>query len=600
WFRVYEYCAPNRNYQTATATGNPNSQNTAAGAALSANTLTPFGSNCIGGTYGPNSFTLTGANLTNADITVSSPSSVYQLSTSSTGPYSSSLTLSQSGGAYTQDIYVQYSPVAAVTSSGNIAISGGGSSSINVAVSGTGIAAAAPSVVTPASSLITFNSATLGASVASINCSDVTIRGVEWSTTNGFVNGTGTIISEAGTFGVGDFSFSVSGLIPNQVLYWKAFVTNASGTTYTAQQTFTTAQQYLSVGDLSILGFNTTNPDEFVFVNWAPITRNMVIKFTDNGFNAASLATAANNARGGENFVIWKNNTGSDIDPGTVIRINGSTTTSGQIVSGGLTGITTTDQIFAYQGAALTGANPDWISNLNPTTYTGNIVYGLNIGSTGFITTGTAASTSSYLPTELAVANGSIAITGTVAGSQYTATRSALGSIIAYRSLVNNPANWTTATSGTITLNLTAFTVNPNVATQIAVTSVNAGVNPSVNTPFAVSFETRDANGAAASVGIDTDFAITLGAGTGAVGGTLAGTITAGSGTLTISGVTYSTAETGVTLTVGSTTGQSLTAGTSASFTIDSAATNLAFVSLETFLYTGNAAPTFTVQARRN
>ncbi|MFM7731137.1 MAG: hypothetical protein ACKO6L_08870, partial [Flavobacteriales bacterium] len=259
----------------------------------------------------------------------------------------------------------------------------------------------------------------------------------------------------------------------------------------------------------------------------------------------------------------------------------------------------TTDQIFAYQGAATTGANPDWVSNGNPTTYTGTILFGVNIGTTGFLTTGTAASTSSYLPTELTT-NGSIAITGTVAGSQYTATRSALGSILAYRSLVNNPANWTTASSGTITLNTTPFTVNPNVAIQIAVTAINGGSNPSANTPFTVSFETRDANGAAASVGIDTDFAITIGAGTGALGGTLTGTIQAGSGTLTISGVTYNTAESGVALTVSASAGQSLTAGTSAPFTVDSAAMHLAFVSLETFLYTGNAAPTFTVQARRN
>ncbi|MFM7310082.1 MAG: beta strand repeat-containing protein, partial [Flavobacteriales bacterium] len=456
-----------------------------------------------------------------------------------------------------------------------------------------------PTLATPASSLSTYNTATLGASISSINCSDVITRGIEWSTTNDFTNGTGTIVLETGVFGVGDFSFNVTGLIPNQTIYWKAFATNASGTARTAQQSFTTAQQYLSVGDLSILGFNTTNPDEFVFVNWAPITPNMIIKFTDNGFNAAAPSTQANNARGGENFVIWKNNTGADIDPGTVIKINGSTTTTGQIVSGGLTGITTTDQIFAYQGAATTGANPDWVSNGNPTTYTGTILFGVNIGTTGFLTTGTAASTSSYLPTELTT-NGSIAITGTVAGSQYTATRSALGSILAYRSLVNNPANWTTASSGTITLNTTPFTVNPNVATQIAVTAINGGLNPSANTPFTVSFETRDANGAAASVGIDTDFAITIGAGTGALGGTLTGTIQAGSGTLTISGVTYNTAESGVALTVSASAGQSLTAGTSAPFTVDSAATHLAFVSLETFLYTGNAAPTFTVQARRN
>lgn len=599
YFRVYEYCG-NYAYSTATSTGNPNSQATAVGASLTANLLTAFGSQCIGSTYGPNSFTITGANLSTANVTVSSGLSQYQFATTAGGTYSNPLSITQAGGTFVQDIFVQYTPDAVGANNGNIAVGGGGATSVNVAVSGSGISAAIASIGAPASALITATTAELSATVSLINCSDVTFHGIEWSTTNNFKNGSGTVVSETGTYGTGTFAINATGLPANSTIYWKAFAQNTTGTAYTAQQSFTTLQQYLAVGDLSILGFNTTNPDEFVFVNWAPIKANMVIKFTDNGFNNATSENATDNGRGGENFVIWKNNTGADIDPGTVIKINGLTTILGNVVSGGLTGITTTDQIFAYQGPATTGATPDWFSNLNPTLFSGDMLFGLNIGGTGFLTTGIAASSSSYLPSELNVTDGNIAITGSVAGSQYTATRSALGSITAYRSLVNNPANWTTATTGTITLNTTGFTINPNVVTQVAVTSINGGINPSANTPFTVSIETRDANGAAAPVALNTNFAITVLTGSGAVSGTLTGTILAGSGTLDITGVIYNTAETRVVLRVSPTSGQTMTAGNSAAFKVEEAASVLAYPNFENFAYTGNQLPTFSVEARRS
>ncbi|MFN5621358.1 MAG: T9SS type A sorting domain-containing protein [Flavobacteriales bacterium] len=599
YFQVYEYCGA-FGYNTTTALGNPNSQATATGPNLIANLLTSFGSQCLGSTYGPNSFTITGANLSTANVTVSSALSQYQFSTTAGGTYSNPLSIPQGGGTFVQNIYVQYTPNAVAAHNGNISVGGGGATSVNVAVSGSGISTAPPTIGSPTSALITATTAELSATVSLINCSDVIFRGIEWSTTNNFTNGTGTVISETGTYGTGTFAINATGLPANSTIYWKAFAENATDTTYTAQSSFTTLQEYLAIGDLSILGFNTTNPDEFVFVNWAPIKANMVIKFTDNGFNGSGSESAADNARGGENFVIWKNNTGAAIDPGTVIKINGLNTTLGQVVSGGLTAITTTDQIFAYQGPATTGANPDWSNNLNTSTFSGDMLFGLNIGGTGFLTTGTAASSSSYLPSELNVTDGSIAITGSVAGSQYTATRSALGSIIAYRSLVNNPANWTTATSGTITLNTTGFTINPNVATQIAVTSINGGVNPSANTPFTVSIETRDANGAAAPVGVNTNFSITLLTGSGAVSGTLTGTILAGAGTLDITGVVYNTAETGVVLRVSRTSGQTLTAGDSDAITVEEAGSQLAYASFETFAYTNNQLPTFSVEARRS
>ena len=611
YFAVYEYCSPSRTYSTATGTANPNSQTTAAGAALSVNTLTAFGAQCIGGNYGPNSFNVSGVNLSSADVTIGAVTG-YAYSTSSTGPFTSTLSISQAGGVFTQDVYVQFSPTAATAYTGNIVVGGGGASNQNVAVSGSGIAAGAPTVNTPTSTAITTTSATLGATISSVNCSDVTTRGIEWSTTTGFANGAGTQVTETGIFGTGEFTIAVTGLQANTTYYWKAFATNSTGTTYsTPQQTFTTSQEFLAVGDISILGINTNTPDNFCFVNWVDINPNVIIKFTDNGFNgvAPNSQNTAANGRSSENFVIWKNNTGSAIPAGTVVKIESLTTTTGQVIAGsaaGLNGLASGEQIFAYQGSATSGAFPDYAaSGSASTTFNGSLLYGLNIqGASGTSTWLTSpavtSSNTSYLPTQLSVANGSIAIAGSATGSQYTATRNALGTILAYRNLVNNPTNWTNATGATlVTLNTTPFTVNPNVATQIAITSVNGGIDASQNTAFSVNIEVRDANGAAAAVGIDTEITLTLASGTGALSGTLTATITAGSGTATISGVLYNDAGTGVTITASATSGQTLTAGTSAPFNVQAVATDLVFVGLNDFVYTLNSVPTFTIQARR-
>ncbi len=215
----------------------------------------------------------------------------------------------------------------------------------------------------------------------------------------------------------------------------------------------------LAVGDISILGFNSNTPDNFSFVTWVDLKDNTLIKFTDNGFLSSGSATASNNARGGENFVTWKNNTGGSIAAGSVIKVEGTSATTGvaNVAGSGLTGITSTDQLFAYQGAATSGSNPDWAANTNPTTFSGTILYGLNIGS-AFLSSGTPSSSTSYLPSELNVTGGNIAFTGTTHTGEYTGSRTNQPTYSQFRTLVTDPSTWTTATSGTTTLSTTAFT----------------------------------------------------------------------------------------------------------------------------------------------
>jgi hypothetical protein len=202
--------------------------------------LTSFGNICTSTTAGPNSFTITGTSLTTADVTVAALSG-YTYSTTAGGTYTSTLTLTQAGGSYSQAIYVKFSPSAVQSYNGNIVIGGGGATSKNCAATGSGVNSP-PTISTPASSNITASSADLGGNITATGCSNVTKRGIFWSTTSGFADGAGTEVSEtAGApYSTGTFTVNVSGLSASTVYYFKAFTENSAGRVYTIQGTFTT------------------------------------------------------------------------------------------------------------------------------------------------------------------------------------------------------------------------------------------------------------------------------------------------------------------------------------------------------------------------
>ena len=204
---------------------------------LSAGTLAGFGNVCINTLTAANSFTITGSNLTNANVTVSALAG-FTYSTTVAGTYTATLSLAQGGGAYSQQIFVKFNPTAVQSYNGNIAVGGGGATSINVAATGAGVNTLA-SVTTGAASAITQTTATLAGSITANGCSAITAYGVEYSLTNGFPNGTGTAVPSTNLAG-GNFSSNVTGLTPGLTYYYHAYATNGGGTGYGAQQSFTT------------------------------------------------------------------------------------------------------------------------------------------------------------------------------------------------------------------------------------------------------------------------------------------------------------------------------------------------------------------------
>ena len=117
----------------------------------------------------------------------------------------------------------------------------------------------APAVSTTAASGITTTTATTGGTVSSDGGAAVTARGVCWNTSqNPTVSGNHTTDSS----GTGSFTSNLTGLMPGITYYVRAYATNAAGTVYGSQVTFTTFAESsgsFSVSDSDIVVFSPGN-----------------------------------------------------------------------------------------------------------------------------------------------------------------------------------------------------------------------------------------------------------------------------------------------------------------------------------------------------
>jgi hypothetical protein len=208
--------------------------------------LPAFGSICINTTAGPNSFTISGSNLTAANVTVAALAG-YTYSTTAGGTYTTTLSLTQPGGAFSQQVFVKFDPTAVQSYNGNITVGGGGASSVDAAASGAGVSSSVATVTSGTASAITQTSATVAGSITATGCSAITAYGIEYSTTAGFANGTGTAVASTNLSGAA-FSSALSGLTLATTYYYHAYATNGTGTSYGAEQSFTTSSSTPTAG----------------------------------------------------------------------------------------------------------------------------------------------------------------------------------------------------------------------------------------------------------------------------------------------------------------------------------------------------------------
>ncbi len=226
---------------------------------LSVSPLADFGTQCIGGTYGPNSFTITGSNLTTANVTVAALSG-FTYSTTSGGVYNPSLSIAPSSGSISQEVFVKFSPVVAQSYNGNIAIGGGGvSSSIDRSVTGSGTGAITAVVSSQAASTIGNTTATLNANLTTLGtCPNTSEKGFVYSLTsannNPLVGGTGVTKNTVAGLTTGAYSLALIGLTSNTGYSYKAYVYDGSTYIYGNVLTFTTKSPATK------LAFGTTPP----------------------------------------------------------------------------------------------------------------------------------------------------------------------------------------------------------------------------------------------------------------------------------------------------------------------------------------------------
>jgi hypothetical protein len=225
------------------------------GPSLSTTALTDFGTQCANATYGPNKFTITGTALTTADVTVGALSG-FTYSTTAGGTYTTSLTLSQGGGAYSQDIYVKFSPISGSSYNGSIGVGGGGASNINVAAKGTGIAPVTPAVSTSAATSVSYSSATLNGNVTTLGvCPNSTEKGFVYAVTatnsSPAVGGSGVSKVVVGSIATGIYNTGLTGLSSSTQYSVTAYVFDGTTYTYGTTLTFTTLDALTLTGTLS-------------------------------------------------------------------------------------------------------------------------------------------------------------------------------------------------------------------------------------------------------------------------------------------------------------------------------------------------------------
>ncbi|MBK7382176.1 MAG: T9SS type A sorting domain-containing protein [Flavobacteriales bacterium] len=141
--------------------------------------------------------------------------------------------------------------------------------------------------------------------------------------------------------------------------------------------------------------------------------------------------------------------------------------------------------------------------------------------------------------------------------------------------------------------------IAPAAPTQLVITSINGGNNVVENLPFSITVEAQDGGNIAQNVSANTGVQVNLITGFGNLGGTVTGTILAGTNNVVISGITYDLADFGVEVEAARTSGDVLTSGTSAPFDVLGAAQDLGFANVPISGVVGVNLAAFQVQALR-
>lgn len=106
-------------------------------------------------------------------------------------------------------------------------------------------------VITIPATLVTSTTATLNGNISSIAGSNATARGFNYGTTTGY----GSTTTDSGSYGVGSFTYALTGLIANTIYHFRAYAVFTDGTKYGEDLTFTS----VSINTPTIVTGTTSN-----------------------------------------------------------------------------------------------------------------------------------------------------------------------------------------------------------------------------------------------------------------------------------------------------------------------------------------------------
>ncbi len=444
----------------------------AASPTLSATALTAFGNVCINTTVGPNSFTITGTTLTIANVTVGALAG-FTYSTTAGGTYTTSLSLAQPGGAYSQQIFVRFTPTLVQSYNGNIPVGGGGATAINVAAVGAGVNTIA-SVTTGAASAITQTTATLAGSITANGCSAITAYGVEYSLVNGFPNGTGTAVASTNLAGA-NFSSNVTALTAGTTYYYHAYATNGGGTAYGTQQSFTTVSltPVITVTPLAAFGNVCTNtvagPNSFTING----TNLLAVNITAGPLAGFSFSTTSGGTYTATLILTQPGGTYSQqifvkFSPVLVQSYNGNIPVTGggapaTSVAASGAGVNTAPSVTSGVASAITQTTATVAGTIPATGCTAVTAYGIEFNTTTGFPNGTGTSVAS---TNLTGINFSSALIGLAPSTTYY-----------YHAYATNAGGTTYGSQGSFTTAAPVLTATPLTAFGANCINTTAGPN---------------------------------------------------------------------------------------------------------------------------
>ena len=538
------------------------------GPSLTSGALTGFGNVCTNTVPGVNIFTISGTALTGANITVGALSGFTYSTDNIT--FTSTLNFAQAAGVMApKNIYVKFAPLLVQSYNGNIPVGGGGAPSINVAATGSGVNTK-PTINSGTVSGVTTNSANVAANISSTGCTAISGYGVEYSTTAGFANGTGTAVAGGALVG-GNFTSNLVGLAPpGQTFYIHTYATNGGGTTYGVENSFTLLNTVptLSVppsgaGSLNSFGnicINTSASDLFNLSGSVLSGTNVVVgPLSGYKFSTAAGGPFTNTltlVNGGSPYSYSAGTLAATVyvqfAPTLVQSYNGNIPISG----GGATAIT----------VAAVGSGVNDI----PTLTTGNAIF---ITTTGAILPGTILTSGCGVMLdygiEYSLTNGFAPGTGT----QVSASNLSSGSFSVTLSTLSPNTTYyyyayaTTAGGTGYGAPQNSF-LTATAPTVLVITSISPA-SPIALTPFTITVTAVDnlINLNPTNVTTNTDITMAQVAGVNILSfpSVPAGTIPAGANSITITGSFYDVPENGVGMTATASSGM-VSLGTSATF----------------------------------